>query len=316
MKKIALVLLRTLGDVVLINTLAETIKNWHGRDSHLTVYVNPEWQEIIANNPTIDCIKADYDYHKNFIGIYKLYLTTVYDEVFVAQQTSREDNNWHQFPESKNQHLYDYYLYRIGIPRKGEHVDRTIRMYPSQADEEKATEIHNSIGHPRMIVFHTTSGNPFKDLSMDSWAKVLGFLTDLGYVAVQVGLPTDKNVPGIEGTGKYVDLRGKVSINEAHCLIKKSEAFLGLDSGMSFVASATGVSTFVFYGCTIPMTSGPWGSNVHTYVSKECSVAKERNHTRCHSQCNAQQKCVDLLSADDLIAFIRDRVPKAQEVVA
>lgn len=324
MKKVCLILLRTFGDVVMLNTLAETVKTYYGGEQcELSVVVDKEWGEIVKKNPYIDILYADDQYHQNNHLLQNIILSTHFDEVLMAQQLNGDDNLWHQFPETRNQHLFDYYLQRCRIPKDHKDVVREVRMWADGHDRismnEKLVEFHHEKGLRvadgvcrKLVAFHTTSRNPQKDIKPAQWRDIINHFSEKHqFCFVQVGSGADL-MPAFgendKGKSHYLDMRGKLSFNELLYFFRDNcDLFIGLDSGMSFVAAASKKPTMLFYGCTIPLTSGPWGDNVTTFVSPECGIAKQRQW-RCHNQCGSSPGCMDLLTSETIIRFMTERL--------
>ena len=57
---------------------------------------------------------------------------------------------------------------------------------------------------------------------------------------------------------RVINLVGKLQIGEQH-IIQNSACFVGNDSGLSYVAAATRVPTFVPFGPTDPILAAPLG---------------------------------------------------------
>lgn len=277
-----LVLLRTLGDVVLVNTLAHNIKLKYP-DIVLTVAVNREYKDILDGNPAISdiiCPKSwdDCLYEMSCNG---------YQKVFCAYQTTREDNIWHSVDKYRHQHLLDFYAARCGVELK----ERRLMVFPQREDGDPLPVANT-------IAVHTTTLVPSKN-----WVGIGELVCRLrakGHRIVQLGMDGDGQVEADE------DLRGKLQLRQTIGYLSKCRGFIGMDSGLSYVAAAVGIPTFVIQGPTIPMTSGPFGSNVVNLVSE---TRQECVEVRCHGNCKyADQEpygsCINRLQTNTVEAEV------------
>lgn len=280
--KIAFVLLRTLGDVVLGNTLVREVKEKYP-DSEITYFVQEGYEDIIKNNPDIKEVvsvkKVD-----DKIDIDSLLLELAkekWDEVIYPYQTSWVDNIWHHRPKYKRCHLIHYYCYQSDIGLE----DFKLYMYPKPEDEVEAED--------NVIAVHGTTLNPSKD--WNKFNQLVPLLKAKGYKVVQVGAESDTSIAGTE------DLRGKYTFNQLYCFFKKCKYFIGLDSGLSYIASASGTKCVILMGCTIPRTSGPVGINVKqvvSYTKPECVPQ------RCHSNCKYGDPCINKIDVSKVMSKI------------
>ena len=282
--KTAFVILRTLGDVILLNTLVNEYKKIYP-DDIISVYVNEEYLEIVTFNPNIKEVicPPDWDF------VLKEISDGRYDKVFVPYQTTPEDNAWHQVDKYRHQHLVDFYAKRCGFKI----TEKKCYMYPSEADykfiegfiKEKKEDVN------KMIAVHTTTLVPSKN--WDKFSELAKVLYDKGYVIIQVGLNSDKaiDVPFL------YDFRN-IEINKTAVLLSKCKAFIGLDSGISYIADAMGCKTICLMGATIPETSGPIGPNTKFIVAK---TRPECQEIRCHGNCHFNDKCINNITVEDVL---------------
>lgn len=285
MKSVLLVLCQTIGDVILLNSLTKEIKHKYP-DSEITVCVNEVYKNIIEYNPDIKEILTAPQWlsqWKDIVGMFKNY-----DEVMIPQQTTGEDNNWHQLEEHRHQHLYDFYLKRC---RLEETQERKLYMHPNALDEfsENIKEFKDN------ILIHSQSGGDIKD-----WDKFYELVQTLNRTdIIQVGGEDDKRINGTR------DMRGKLTFNETYCLCKKSKLFIGLDSGIEHIATASDIPTIILQGASIPETSGAFGKNVVHIVSKSpCEL-------RCHGisgKCIKGTKCINNITVEEVLTQVNQHL--------
>lgn len=274
--KIAFVLLRTMGDVLLGNTLVNAIKKQYP-EGKITFFVNKEYVDIVKSNPSV----AEVLSLSSWQAVIRTLAFSGFKRVFVPFQTTWQDNIWHHRPEYKGMHLLDFYAKRCGIFD----YERKLLMYPTPEDEVDAPD--------KCIAIHTTTLVKSKDWS--KFQQLVPFLLTRGYRVVQVGLKGDTLVEGVE------DYREKFGLNQLYCFFRKCKYFIGLDSGLSYIAASSGCKTIVIQGNTIPQTSGPFGANVTNLVAVTRAECQKQ---RCHGNCKFKDPCIERITIDKVLAVV------------
>lgn len=285
MKKIMLVMLKTLGDVVLSSTLVRELKKEYP-DSEIHFYTNKLYRPILENNPDVFEVHAPDDWNHN--AIFLEMAAKNYDLVFAPYQCRPECNVWHQDEHTRHQHLVDFYWWRMGMHRII--TDRECYLYPTDADKAIGLD-QISMDTPR-IAIHSTTGVLTKD--WPHFEALVEELRQAGYGCVQVGAKTDKAVKGA------VDLRDKLSFMELAGFLGGCAAFVGLDSGLSYIADAMRTPTIVIQGSTDPVTSGPISDLViHLFAEKtgygDCQIV------RCHMDCRHERNCINEITVQNVL---------------
>ena len=286
-KKIMLAMLRTMGDVVCATTLVRELKK-ERPNSEIYVFTDEPYDELFTSNPDVHAVRPSTHWHWD--QLYLEWASGNYDEAFFPYQARPECNRWHQEEATRYQHLVDFYWHRMGFHRPI--VDRECYLCPSQADFLKASE-HISTDVPR-IAIHSTTGVATKDWPY--FNEVVEGLRTAGYGCVQVGARNDKRVNGA------VDLRGRMGMLELAAFLSQCAVFLGLDSGVSYIADAMRTPTIIIQGSTSPITSGPISSRVVHLFAREtgyadCQVVRCHAHCRHEVNCNTRVKPQDVLDA-------------------
>ena len=276
---------RTLGDVIVSTTIARELKK-EFPSSKLHFVTNKPYDELLKNNPDIDFIMASDAWTIDSLFIEMS--SGKYDKVFLPYQVRRECNIWHQEEETRHQHLLDFYWNRMGMHRMI--TDRECYLYPSEQDYAKAADMV-SFDVPR-IAIHATTGVETKDWPY--FAELVETLRLLGYGCLQVGSDKDKKIQGA------IDFRGKMSLLELAAFLSKCSAFVGLDSGISYMADAMKTPTIVIQGSTNPVTSGPISSRVIHLFAKETGY-QDCQTVRCHQNCRHEVNCITKIKVKDVI---------------
>lgn len=282
-----LILTKTLGDVMLGNILVENIKLKYP-NIELDYVVESKYLPLVDENKAISKYYVVENTWKQWDEILKFSLD--YDKLFLAQQTSIEDGSWHQSDKHKFANLLDFYAQRIDVPIKV----RELKWY---AADVAVPELAGS----KKIFCHTTTLGDAKN-----WGKFDELCTRLiakGFSVYQVGLDSDVPIV-VEGV---IDLRSKFNFKELATLFKQAFCFIGLDSGLSFIATSVGIPIICIMGASIPTTSGPFGKNVNSLLS---TTRAECETKRCHAlfnTCKYGTKCIGNLSVEE--------VEKAVEII-
>lgn len=284
-KKVMLVLAKDMGDVMLANSLARDIKDYYGKDTEISLYVNENYRELVAYNPDITHLYRAENWLKTWDEILGYVLNNGYDKVMIPQQIRWEDTIWHQLDYLRHNHMLQYYQLRCGLPKR----KTPLIFYPNP-------ETHIVICPEAMdfdkngIIVHCQTRNPDKDWPY--FPQLIKIMQELGYRVYQVGGKGDKPLVGDE-----YNLLGKYNFSELWHWIRSSIAFIGLDSGLSFLAATTGTQCFTLYGSSVPETSGAYGENVTHIVSPACDTCKPM---RCHGHCQTKPNCVSRLTVDSV----------------
>lgn len=283
--KVMFCLLKTLGDCILGTTLVHELKKDYP-NSEIHVFTNKIYGELFSNNPDVAEIHAPDDWNPNLL--FMQMGSCEYDKIFCPIQTRRECNAWHQFEETRHQNLLDFYWKRMGRHRPI--TERECYLYPSAEDFEKSKDFI-SLDVPRVAI-HTTSGVQTKDWPY--FTELVEELRKAGYGTVQVGGREDKKVKGA------VDLCGKMTFLELAAFLSQTAAFVGLDSGVSYIADAMKTPTIVIQGSTDPVTSGPISSRVIHLFAKETGYA-DCQVIRCHANCRHEINCNTKITVQNVL---------------
>lgn len=273
--RIMFAMLRTMGDVILGHTICRELKE-DFPDSEIHYYVNKPYGELLQNSPHVDVIHDSDDW--NFDNLFMENVKEGYEKVFFPYQVRGECNMWHQFDETRRQHLLDFYWKRMGMHRSI--TERECCVFPSPQNYQDAQQ-HISFDVPR-IAIHSTSGVKTKDWPY--FDELIEELRKSGLAAIQVGARTDKVVRGA------VDLRGKMGLLELAAFLSQCAAFVGLDSGLSYLADAVKIPTLVIQGSTSPVTSGPISPRVTHLFAPETGY-QDCQEIRCHVECRHEVNC-------------------------
>lgn len=285
-----LVLTRTLGDVVLGNVLAKNIKLQYP-DIKLDYVVEEGYKDLIVCSPHISKVIQIKNTREGFDHILTLVSSKEYEHVFFAQQTSVVDNNWHQYEDTRHQHLIDFYASRCGVKL----IDRKLEL---TSDENIVLNVKD-YKRP-VIVMHNRTLADVKNWSY--FGELAKRYVDSGATVLQFGKGDEDTIENA--------IKESYSLSEIMAFFdrKRCDMFVGLDSGLTYVAAAFNVPTISIQGATVSETSGAYGDNVLTLVAEQNDKCRiERRDIRCHGilngVCKYGEKCIDTFTAERVFSM-------------
>ena len=295
LKRGLMILVRTLGDVIIGNTLSKGIKAKFP-DFELDWIVEAKYKNVLENNPDIKNIIAIDEIGKDWDRVLRMAACDEYDEVFMFNQTSHTDSLWHHSDRYRFGHLLDFYARRCGIPIP----ERKLFMYPSEEDFliVKAILEKEKIVNSKIVAIHTTTLVSAKDWNIEKFGELAKFVSGKDFYVCQIGAPTDRKIEG-----NVIDFRGRFTFRQIAAFLAGCEFFVGLDSGISYIAASQGIPVICIMGMSMPVTSGPFGDNIihiePTNLPPECAW-------RCHTNCKFGQykECINTIGIDRVIEAI------------
>ena len=242
------------GDIVAAEPISRYVRSQHP-DAYIVWFVKPAFRELVAYNPAIDEVFPEFcatERHTLLTG-------NVFDKVIELQfRNNNECRKCQQFYENpvalrRNINIYNYFDYgnllevfaQTGdlIPEKAAFpADDQPRLYLQPSHFQKA----DSLQLPeKFIVIHCRSNYEPKDWPAAQWNKLVNWLAaHYDYQIVEVGMESNLTI----NNTAYRNLCGKLSILETAAVISRAEFFIGLDSGPSHLANATGVFGMILMG--------------------------------------------------------------------
>jgi len=217
-----------MGDVNLGTTICRELrKDFPEAEIHFYTYA--PYGEMLLNNP--DIARVHESHHWYYDQLFMEIVKGDYDHVYLPYQVRGECNVWHQMEETRHQHLVDFYWKRMGKHRLIE--ERECYLFTEEKNYLNANKF--LLAEKKTVAMHSTSGVATKDWPF--FNELCSEVLALGMRVVQVGARSDKIIEGAE------DLRGKMSIIDLAAFIGRCDAFVGLDSGLSYIADAMKIRT-------------------------------------------------------------------------
>lgn len=292
-----LILTRTLGDIILGNVLVKNIKLQYP-EIELDYVIEDKYACLIEDNPNVKNVIRLKSTNDEWDSVLKLISSNEYDKIFMAQQTSATDNMWHQSKQFNTKHLLNFYAKKIDVSI----VNPELELFVN--DENLALA---NLGIPKPIIaIHTTTLADVKN-----WSKFQDLVDALqnkfGCNIIQLGLESDFRLKNV--------INLALSLKEIMIFFKRRvcNVFVGLDSGLSYVAAAFKIPVIALYGATEIVTSGVYGESVDIILADNLPECKsQRANVRCHGilggKCQFNSKCIDKITVEEVMQNIKSKL--------
>ncbi len=113
------------------------------------------------------------------------------------------------------------------------------------------------------VVLHPLPQFSYKRWTTEGWVEIGSYLHDLGYTLVLSGGPAQEEIDYVANISSKlpdgaVSLAGQVSIAELTHIIAQAKLFIGPDTGTTHLATATGIPVITLFGPSNPVKWAPW----------------------------------------------------------
>ena len=177
----------------------------------------------------------------------------------------------------------------------------------------------------KYAVLHCCAQWTYKQWTSQNWLAVANHLLSLGITPVFSGSNAPKELAYIENIMTQlpdfaINLAGKTSLAELTEIIQNAQFFIGVDTGATHLAAATGVPVIALFGATNPVVWSPfpfgYESNENPFDRKgsqhvnnvyllqgegDCVPCQLEG---CERNRNSRSRCLDELSVERVIALI------------
>lgn len=294
-RKILLVRLRRIGDVVMTTPAVALLKKYLP-DASLTYVVEEPWRRLVQGNPDLARVISVPAKQKllQFIAFLREFRRERYDVLLDFHGGPRAA--WIcLFSGARTKIGYEIkyrkFLYDIRVPRGNKegpvhsvenhaNLVRALGFNFEKADipplvvpdpsEEEAARVRALLKKAetegaKLVVLHIGAGNRFRDWGVDQLAPLLGLLSALpGVKPVLVGTEADQETERRilrAAAGPILPLSGRLSLPELKFVIGRAALFIGPDSGPMHIAASTQTPIVACFGPTLPAHFGPWRPN-------------------------------------------------------
>jgi heptosyltransferase-3 len=292
--------LAQMGDVVLSAGVCAALRARFPQ-APLVFAGQPRWLEILQDDPAVDGLLAA----ETLYEVRSLARTGLFPQIFVLdipipdllhyldglpqiyRYAPPTTADW--FQQGKN--LMAFYEQNAGL----EEGEACPRVWVRPEDREHADKLFADAGltGPEPIfALHTHSSMASKNWPLEYWAALITrWQMSHGVRFVTLGGPGEAlplaSLPGV------TDFSGKLTLKQTAAVIAKSNFFIGLDSGVAYIAEAMGTPGLILLGATVEETSGPRDRTRFRFVR-----APHACLPACHRACTRSPLCVTALDVD------------------
>jgi len=169
-------------------------------------------------------------------------------------------------------------------------------------------KVYNLAGKNKRIVLHLSAGWSGKKWPLDNFSELIK-LVPIDIDILLIGGPEDveQNESIVKRSGRSIyDFTGKLSFPETAELVKRSDVFIGADSGPLYIAESVGTRTISLFGPTNPLFSAPRGEgHVYIYNKLFCSADDSVQNCKLIAGLNCRTiDCMKLIRPDDVFKLI------------
>lgn len=159
-----------------------------------------------------------------------------------------------------------------------------------------------------IVALHPFSRWRYKEWSIKKYAKLINHVCSRHKVSVLVtgSIEERDRVSEIVRMSRsdVYNLAGKTSLGEFAAILKKCSLLIGIDSAPMHIAAAVGTPTVILFGPSSPVNWAPQGKH-HSVISKDlpCVPCRQKG-------CNNSEvsRCLDELSPDEVIPIVDAKV--------
>lgn len=318
MKRILIVRLSALGDVVMASGLIPALREAHPQ-AHLAWLVEPPAAPLLAHNPRLDEVivlprgpwrqlwrERRYLEVLRQVWRFRRELRARRFDIAIDAQGLLKSAVWgwlsgaprrisligregsHRLATERvgapNDPLkpisseYRHLARHLGAPAGSFKLDLAI----GEAARERAAAVLAQAGvPPRYAVLCAFTTRPQKHWFDDRWAELAQKLASAGWTPVLLGGPQDVQAsqPIAARAPALVNLTGRLKLDETVAAIGGSSLLIGVDTGLTHMGTALGIPTIALFGSTCPYLDARSPRTTVLYEPLECSPC--RRHPTC-----------------------------------
>lgn len=264
------------GDIVATEPISRQIRSLHPND-HIVWFVKPSFAELVSTNPNIDTVHLEFCAKEREILLNHDILDHIYELQFRNNSHCKMCKLFLDNPIALSKGIDSENYFNFGnlieVFTKVANLPLPSDQQPQLYIQDEHRQMVDSLNLPdNYIVFHGKSNYHEKDWPAENWQKLIHWLTETrGYQVVEIGL--ESVIPDFK-SANYRSLCGRLSILETAEVIKRGKYFIGLDSGPSHLANATGTFGFILMGNLVAFSnynpfSGSYGDQTNCLIIRE-----------------------------------------------
>jgi len=343
-KKILVIQTAKIGDTVCTTPVFREIKKKYPA-SHLTLVCLPLVKGIVANNKYIDSIKTIDASRSEFIAKLKfiisiatekydwgfsmnpegfnallLFLGLIKNRVFIKAKEIPLTTKFlaifqnHKIFYPKLENMSAFYLKALEFMGIKE-VSNKREVYYTEEHLEKAEKFlaeYKISTNDLIIGVSITSGNTFKTWEFNYWVEFIDRLThELNAKIILIGSAKEKDynqqlISQVKDKSNIFNTAGIFKLEELPAMVSKFKLFISVDTGTSYIADASLVSTVTIVGPNDMNTQSPINKFIHVKNDLYCApcafivptarYCKEK-HRRCFKETTPEMVWQGVLKA-------------------
>lgn len=314
-KKILLVRLRLIGDVLMTTPSVKILRNALP-SAKIYYLVEPPQDELLEGNPDIDRLivinrkasfkelfevirkirKEKFDVAIDFHGGPRASILTLLSgaKIKVGYSYSPRKVFYHVKVERG---VKDGFIHSVinqlnllkGLGMEWQDIPPLFMPDIDEKDKEKLDKIFkdNDLTEKNFIVIHVSAGNRYREWGVENWKSLIEAISkDIKLKCVVIGSRDDIFYERFLDFPNVVSLIGKINLKEVREVIKRSLLFVGPDSGPMHIASTTDTPIIALFGPTTPLVFGPWKRDaIIIEGSTECRPCNQK-------RCDLDFRCI------------------------
>ncbi len=274
---IALIRTEHFGDIVAAEPLSRHVRTLYP-DAHLVWFVKKPYRELIDTNPALDESFVEFCVTQRRVLLGLGVFTHAFELQFRNNNYCKVCDVFLENPIALAKNLNVYTYFNLGNLLDVFAANANLSLPQDQQPVVYLQDHHrqkvDSLGLPEsFIVLHCQSNLPVKDWPPARWEALIETLSKrYSYPLIEIGLSSELKIH----TPAYRSLCGQLTILETAEVIRRATYFIGLDSGPSHLANATGTFGFILMGSLNDFPSYNPYSGAYGTSGKLCSDPTRR----------------------------------------
>lgn len=315
-QRILVITMRFLGDTLLSTPLINSLKQaWPEAQIDVLIYRNNA--AILEGNPAISNLITTV--HKPDKKAYKILFKQIFRRYDLSVCTQTGDRpSLYAFlaapvrigfvPQRQQKGWFKRYLFQRWLEFDTDKTHTVLELLklcqllpikafydltPPVCDDNSALKQFEISNH--YVVMHIMPQWRYKQWTEKGWIEVAKYLTEQGLQIVLSGSPAQTEIEYLTEIQKKMpnntlNLAGKLSLAQLAKMIESAQLFIGPDTGITHLASATGVKTIALFGPSDPVKWTPWPKGYYSDIPP--FKTKGNQHVNNVYLIQGQQDCV------------------------
>ena len=332
MKRILLIKLRYLGDVVLSTPLLPLLRKKFPA-ARITFLVNPGTESVLRGNPYLDEVwvlpRQPWWQQLSFIRQVReakfdavIDLTDADRSAFLSFMSGaptrigyNHEHRWrgrfytYLVPANYGaMHMVEYHQQALaGLGIKESVGKPEVYEDPGLRQQDEDNLGNLSAKDQSLVLLHPTARYVFKAWPLERFAAVADWLSGLGMRVALIGSQSEilvgQQIVNISKS-KPINMMGKTNLSQLIVLMKQSVLVIGNEGGPMHISAAVGCPVLGLFGPTDPAVWGPRGLNVKViYKGLDC---EECFHPGCS---RGEESCMRQISVEEVCQAAQAMLP-------